>query len=647
MFTMAIQRWPGVYTKIVDNSQYIEAQFSGHKGFICLFSEKGPDNYPRMTTSVSDFIKTYGAPNTKYGQGGYIATQYLQTLSNLWVMRVLPLDATYALKAVKLASEEEVQKYTVTETQDENGNVDYTFDEIIPVTVSENAVVLTEDDLDKDISTVLSTIPEGTDVIVPEGTFGYSFDTSGVKFVGARASVKPTSDEERTGGETTIEAPITPSGDVDIAGVTFKGNAVSTGFNNSSVIVVEKSVFSDLGAAAGTSAVSVVAYDPTDPNTSFEEKEEIPTKTVVTKDYYFQDIDLDPVKNLSQMDGLVNGENSTADIIFFPYGRGEYYNKLGYKLTKARKSYPNAFILDIYELPEDSSYPNMVESFVVSFDRDAVDSAGATIFIQDVLDRYSEYLRCKVSENINNYDEDTVDGFNETSSKYDNLATTDIVYLSGGSDGEMYTKAGVVDFGKVSDELALAYLGDLENPETGEGNIEIQDTEDFDITLVIDGGYPDNVKDAIITLCDKRNTCFGILDNSDSTKQGNKNAQAAIDARLNFHNYSDYRVALYEPYTKVYDNYNGRYIWVSPIYHVVDLMCKTARDYDIFWAFAGLRRGAVNTTITDYRYKLNGGFRESFVEEELNPIVRFSNGGDVLWGNWSATCSAMKSCSNF
>jgi len=55
----------------------------------------------------------------------------------------------------------------------------------------------------------------------------------------------------------------------------------------------------------------------------------------------------------------------------------------------------------------------------------------------------------------------------------------------------------------------------------------------------------------------------------------------------------------------------------------------------------------VSTSIQQYRYLLQGGYRDQFKDDELNPIVRFTNGGDVLWGNWSATCSAMKSCSSF
>lgn len=624
--------FPGVRTKIVDSSQYIEALSSNLIGFICICSEKGPDNTPVMATSASDFIRRYGQPSmNKFGPGAYVALQYLKTLSNLYVMRVLPDDATYAYKALKLTSTDTVTKYQEVEEVDAEGNTVKVYKEIVPVTISENAYAVTEEDLSKDLNEVLSNLPEGTtDVIVPEGAFGYSLTMDdGTAFKGARASVKPTSDEARTGGETVIEAPVEAVGDITISGVTFKGNALSSEFADTGVIVVSNSIFSEL-SAAGTS-FSVVEYNPSDPETSFDasETEDMVIKEVIDREYSFLDTELKYFNDAPSIDTPLN--EGEADIIFYPYGRGEYYNNIGFKLTKARKSYEGAFVLDIYTKSDTSVYANLVESFIVSFDQDATDSSGASIFIKDVLDRYSEYLRCKVSENIGQYEESTDEELKVINVSYDNLAMTQIDYLSGGSDGEMYTKSGALDWSKMTSPMVMAYSGLIINPETGEDNGFMTDTEDWDVSVIYDCGYPTPVKDAIIELCNTRNTCFGILDNGIYTEQGNKNAKAAVDERLSDHNWSNYRVALYEPYTKIYDAYTGRNVWMTPIYHVCDLMVRTARDYDIFWAFAGMNRGAVTTSIQQYRYLLQGGYRDQFKDEELNPIVRFTNGGDCLF----------------
>ncbi len=667
--------FPGVRTKIVDSSQYIEALSSNMIGFICICSEKGPDNVPRMTTSASDFIRTYGAPNSaKYGQGGYVALQYLKTLSNLYVMRVLPNEATYAFKAMKLASEDTVttttyQKYY---TEDENGNkVEHKVE--LTETKEDNAVLVSADELAlKDLATIVEenttydeegNVLSAPVVIVPESVnLNYTIDPV-VKMYGVRG-------KDRNLGETEVTS-MNPSGNIDMTGFKFTGKAFAAPLSDTDetlVIKVSNSVFEGLSEAGNN--VTVVEFDASNPETSVEVPENLEdpevkvVETVETERKYAFNDDLDTkyFNSVSQITAAIN--DGYADIIFYPYGRGEYYNNIGFKLTKARKSYPGAFVIDVYTKSKDSAFPSLVESFIVSFDRDATDNSGASIFIEDVLDRYSEYIRCKCSENIGSYEEAPEDSEDEdgniskTSISYDNLAMTTWDFLSGGSDGPIYTKTGALDWSekkndedppKIRDYMIWAYTGELKNPETDEDNGFIQDTEDFDISVVFDAGYPTEVKNAILSLCQMRNTCFGILDNGIYYENGNKSADKALKVRRgtdteHAHPWSDYRIALYEPYTKIYDAYTGKYVWMTPIYHVIDLMARTARDYDIFWAFAGMRRGAVSTSIKDYRYLLQGGYRDQFKDEELNPILRFTNGGDLLWGNWTCyqTPSALK-----
>ena len=117
---MAANRlWPGVYVTIKDNSQYVSTAIPGAIGFMCLLSEKGPDNKPVMVTSVSDLIKHFGEPNIRrYSQAWYVARAYLETLNNLWVMRVLPKNAKYATLALKLSDPStNITKYSVTPSE--------------------------------------------------------------------------------------------------------------------------------------------------------------------------------------------------------------------------------------------------------------------------------------------------------------------------------------------------------------------------------------------------------------------------------------------------------------------------------------------------------------------------------------------------
>jgi hypothetical protein len=435
---MATNIFPGVYTTIVDES-FTMQPLPGTIGFICLFSEKGPDNVPRMTTSVQDLINTYGVGNpAKYGQGWYVAKQYLSILGNLYVMRVLPETAGFANLGLK---------YNV-----------------------------------------------GTD-------------------------------------------------------------SVSTVFL--------------------TNIASVAA--------------------ILTK--------------------ITDGN---ADAIFYPVGRGSWYNDVAIKLTPSSE-YAGLFScynIDIYQKTSEGEYV-IAESFLISFDKDAVDYTNESLFVEYVLDKYSQLLRVKVSDNI-----DTTKDWS--------VPFTTFLNLKNGDDGNLFNATtGFLDWTVATQLLVRGYTGTLTNPFTGNLNDELTDPECLMFSVVFDAGYPTAVKDAIVDLCDIRTDCFAFLDNGD-----NPSPAAAIQTRTTDHNYNNYRAALFEMYTKVYDAYTGKYYWFSPIYHVAKAFAKTDRDYDLWWPTAGLTRGVVDG-IKDIRYKLVGGYKDQFKLNQLNPIMRWSNGGDCIWGNWT------------
>ncbi len=89
---------PGVYTKIIDLSQFVQAVPSTI-GFIAGITEKGEDNKLKFIGSRADYIGEFGEPNIStygknYGQGPYCAYNYLGESGSLYFMRVLPTNAT-------------------------------------------------------------------------------------------------------------------------------------------------------------------------------------------------------------------------------------------------------------------------------------------------------------------------------------------------------------------------------------------------------------------------------------------------------------------------------------------------------------------------------------------------------------------------
>lgn len=91
---------PGVYTKIIDLSAYVAA-VPGTIAFIAGLTAKGEDNVMKFIGSRGEFVGEFGDPNItdygkNYGQGPYLAYNYLGESGSLYWMRVLPNDATYA-----------------------------------------------------------------------------------------------------------------------------------------------------------------------------------------------------------------------------------------------------------------------------------------------------------------------------------------------------------------------------------------------------------------------------------------------------------------------------------------------------------------------------------------------------------------------
>jgi len=114
-------------------------------------------------------------------------------------------------------------------------------------------------------------------------------------------------------------------------------------------------------------------------------------------------------------------QDSTAYPVCFlyPIGRGQWYNKIGVRLTEvSNPTLWDQYILDIYERQSDGQ-DAIIESFEVSFEKTAKDSAGDSIWIVDILNTYSSVLKAEMwisestdrlsagyIENIKIYDKD-------------------------------------------------------------------------------------------------------------------------------------------------------------------------------------------------------------------------------------------------
>lgn len=552
---MAINISPGVYSKIIDLSTYVQA-VPGTIGFICALTEKGRDNELVFLGSRSEQILEFGEPNintygASYGQGPYNAYNYLGESGALYFMRCLPDDAAYS-----------------------NLRIDAT-----------------------------------------------------------------------------------------------------------------------MGSCDSSATISITYVDSLNTTT------EIAT-------------------NMATQSGDVY-----RLCMLYPIGRGEYYNGLGVRFTQhTNPLLSGVYVMDIYERQSDGD-DVIIESFEISFDPTARDTAGASTYIEDVLETYSSVLRADVGTDGYNlvakvYDKDigtvsvdltsgsatltddkqdfgdwettsgcasyiiiakdgkghTIYGWmgaasgndEDTIAVYDlrNLDSTSpavvqqwsgqtaafdvnstITYevkksnsdvssaftssvpkpLKKGSDGALLDSAGDLVTAQATTVLSNGYAGTIDN--------DVLNTDNIYFTLVFDCGYPSDVKTQIVTLCQTREDCIGILDNGD-----NASYTASISSRQNTHTYNTYYASIFEEYNKVYDTFTGKDVWFSPIYHMSYILPKNDAVSELWFAAAGFNRASINT-IKELRFNPRLGQRDQMYLNQINPIVKFT-AGYVVWGQLTTKSKA-------
>jgi hypothetical protein len=220
--------------------------------------------------------------------------------------------------------------------------------------------------------------------------------------------------------------------------------------------------------------------------------------------------------------------------------------------------------------------------------------------------------------------------------------------INNGSEGKL-----IVDPQIARKTLSEAYLGLLEKPdvlprfqrgEDGELTNSSPETkrqfvdEVFDLdwiyfSLVYDAGYDPDVKTAAKTLVDVyRRDCMLISDCGDNVDYEDVENYVGGNPSIPMGRMWNSRYcARYEPYSKIYDVFTGRDIWVSPVYHMAQMIPLNDRLYEIWYASAGFNRGTLSD-VKELRWSPKLGERDKLYLAQVNPIVHFPQGYTV-WGN--------------
>jgi len=328
--------------------------------------------------------------------------------------------------------------------------------------------------------------------------------------------------------------------------------------------------------------------------------------------------------------------SSDGALLFIGQGRGAWYNNYKISVTPHANTIRAAegiYIFDIWKKqnaldwnPDTGQWEEsfeIVQTFEVSFHPEKMDSSGDSMFVQDTVNKY-------FTDIIVYADRDRCRAMCESGTDWSIPFLDGPIRLQNGSDGDINDSAVATML------LARAYTGMLRRIKSlseEEGAVaseeyvdEVLDTEDHYFTIVLDGGYPSDVKTAIWDLCrNLRKDCVGIIDNGD-----NKNVKDSLTKRRYTHTYNTFYLALYECYSKIYDKYVGRDIWVTPVYHMANVIPYTDNVAELWYAPAGFNRATLDD-IKTIRFSPRLGERDQMYLEQINPIVKF-NVGYTVWG---------------
>lgn len=183
-----------------------------------------------------------------------------------------------------------------------------------------------------------------------------------------------------------------------------------------------------------------------------------------------------------------------------------------------------------------------------------------------------------------------------------------------------------------SSELDAAVIG---NPATSTGLYAFQNPETYDINLMLTPGFSTGaVIGTALQVCEARGDILYIVDPPFGLRP-----QQVVD----WHNgmlLSDLRAAinssygaLYWSWLRIFDQFSASEMWIPPSGHVSAVFARTARDAEMWFAPAGLRRGRLLTAL-DVEYAPANGERDLLYGSgnAVNPIAKFAQDGIVVWG---------------
>ena len=282
-----------------------------------------------------------------------------------------------------------------------------------------------------------------------------------------------------------------------------------------------------------------------------------------------------------------------------------------------RYAFPGILVDDFFEyapkdgqvavLIYDEDTDQVVETYIASFDKDAKDSNNKSMYIETLINKNSDCVFCKVNEANNSEIADYTLRYSvdENGTKY--IGTS--LALKNGEDSSIQ-----------ADDLIDAYQ-------------LFENKEEIDIDNII-GNELDGGKTAI-HLVTTRKDCIAFV-GAYYDDVVNKKSQKAVENLVQWRKTGDlnvnsmFSVALGN-YAQIYNKYSDKNIWVNMAGMCAGLRSQTSKNYDSWWASAGLERGQLQN-IVKLAFNPTQAQRDTLYKNSINPVATFPSLGTVLWG---------------
>jgi len=342
---------------------------------------------------------------------------------------------------------------------------------------------------------------------------------------------------------------------------------------------------------------------------------------------------------------------------FYATGAGAYYNNLRIKGTRnvemekmwtddaGNPLYKYIFMdIAIYFVKEDGTERLIEGPWTVSLiPRNAEGNTirdlttGNVMFIEDVIDRESIYIKAVTGGAIDQLvsgptAEDKRLQVTLLLSETGPIGTLNIssggLALENGTDGTGLFDAISGDIAATPTVLGLvkqAFKGDLQSVD---GSIE-QLPECvypwYEPDYIVSGGFPSEIQDGARYLADYRQDCIHLADTGTNFNK----YEDDLSARLNDVPWNNWTSMLYVQYRKVFDQYTGRWTYMSPVYHAIERHLYCDGVYFIGEPVANIEKGAIAENI-ELSYKANHTERGDLLDVELNPVIVEPQGKYIL-----------------